>query len=236
MNTCYGLLLFMVYFVVRTTTAMANDCPDLRCGNQNIKFPFRIKNRQAPMCGYPGFELFCSSNNETMIELPRSVKLNVKNIDYRHQTIELSDPQSCLYKHIQDLNLSETHFNYLKHDYSDFDDYHFFNCSLLIRVKMDSYLVPCLNTSTSQIYVIPSYEPIDYLPLSFCTKMFNVTLNSNSRSIPNQNFIRLMWSKPDCKHCESKGKRCGWKNTTSTTNMEVDCFAKNHKGNCYSAS
>ncbi|AES59886.1 hypothetical protein MTR_1g031410 [Medicago truncatula] len=74
MNTYYGLLLFMVYFVVRTTTAMVNDCPDLR----------------SPMCGYPGFELFCSLNNETTIELPHSVKLNVKNIDYRHQLLDNS--------------------------------------------------------------------------------------------------------------------------------------------------
>ena len=226
----------MVYFIVRTTTAMVNNCPDLRCGNQVIKFPFHIKNHQAPMCGYPGFELFCSSNNETMIELPHSVKLNVKNIDYRHQTIQLSDPQSCLYKHIHNLNLSESHFNYLKHDYDHFDDYHFFNCSLLIRDRIDSYLVPCLSTSTSQIYAIPSYETIDYLSLSFCTKMFNVTLNSNSGSVRNQNILRLMWSEPICKHCESKGNRCGWKNTNSTTSKEVDCFAKNNKGNFYLAS
>ena len=78
----------------------------LKCGNQVIKFPFQIKNNQASMCGYAGFELFCSLNNETMIELPHLVKLNVKNIDYGHQTIELSDPQSCLYKHIHILNLS----------------------------------------------------------------------------------------------------------------------------------
>ena len=237
MNTHYGFMLFMVYFIVRTTTAIVNNCPDLTCGNQVIKFPFHIKNRQASMCGYAGFELFCSSNNETMIELPRSVKLNVKNIDYRHQTIELFDPQSCLYKHIHNLNLSESHFNYLKHGYNDFVDNHFFNCSLLIRDKMDSYLVPCLSTSTSQIYAIPSYESIDYLPLSFCTKMFNVSLNIKSGFVRNQNYLNLMWSEPNCKHCESKGDRCGWKNTNSnSTSKEVDCFAKNHKGIFYRAS
>ncbi|AES59873.1 putative wall-associated receptor kinase, galacturonan-binding domain-containing protein [Medicago truncatula] len=89
MNTYYGLLLFMVYFVVRTTTAMVNNSADLTCGNQVIKFPFHIKNHNPnpSSYGYPGFELFCSSNNETMIELPHSMKLNVKNIDYRHQTM-----------------------------------------------------------------------------------------------------------------------------------------------------
>ncbi|AES59895.1 receptor Serine/Threonine kinase, putative [Medicago truncatula] len=92
----------------------------------SYQIPFSYQKSQSKsifVYGYPGFELFCSSNNETMIELPYKVKLNVKNIDYKHQTIQLSDPQSCLCKHINNLNLSESHFNYLKHDYDEFVDY-----------------------------------------------------------------------------------------------------------------
>jgi len=187
------------------------------------------------MCGYPGFELFCSSNKETMIELPHKVELNVKKIDYKHQTIELyiSDPQSCLYKHIHSLNLSESHFKYLKSDYDNFVDHYFFNCSPSNRDEIDFYSVSCLRTSTSQIYAIPSTRNVDGLPLSFCTKMFNVSLNDFD--LPDKNSLRLMWSEPNCTHCESKGKICGWKNTTST-NKEVYCFAKNRKGNFYLAS
>ncbi|WJX16719.1 hypothetical protein P8452_06714 [Trifolium repens] len=230
MNTYYhvmGLvLLFMVYFVFGATKAKVINCPqDISCGNQVIKFPFQIKNQNptSPMCGgYPGFELICSSN-QTMIELPHKVKLNVKNIDYKHQTIQLLDPQKCLYKHIHNLNLSESHFNYLKSDYDDFIDYHFFNCSLLIRNEIDSYLVPCLSTSTSQTFVIPSSLYIEDLPLSFCTKMFNV-------SFKRSDSIRLSWSEPNCKECESKGNICRWKNTTSSTNKKIHCFPKNKKG------
>ncbi|XP_073223624.1 rust resistance kinase Lr10-like isoform X3 [Cicer arietinum] len=36
-----------------------------------------------------------------------------------------------------------------------------------------------------------------------------------------------MWSEPNCKHCESKGKRCGLNNTAS---KEVYCFHKNKQG------
>ncbi|XP_045792446.1 rust resistance kinase Lr10-like [Trifolium pratense] len=231
MNTYYHImglvLLFMVYFVVGTTKAKIINCSeDISCGNQVIKFPFQIKNQNpiSPMCGgYPGFELICSSN-QTMIELPHKVKLNVKNIDYKHQTIQLSDPQDCLDKHIHNLNLSESHFNYLKSDYDDFVDYHFFNCSLLIRNEIDLYLVPCLSTSTSQTYVIPSSRYFEQLPLSFCTKMFNVSFKRYSDS------IRLSWSTPNCKVCESKGNICRWKNTTSSTNKDIECFIKNKKG------
>ncbi|AES59902.1 putative glycerophosphodiester phosphodiesterase, protein kinase RLK-Pelle-LRK10L-2 family [Medicago truncatula] len=235
MNTYYhvmGLLLLVCYLntlvveFAHGTTDLVNYPQDLTCGNQVIKFPFHIKNQNPnpSLHGYPDFELFCSSNNETMIELPYKVKLNVKNIDYKHQTIELFDPQSCLYKHIHNLNLSESHFNYLKHDYDDFVDHHFFNCSLLNRDWMDSYSVSCLRTSTSQIYAIPSSTNIEDLPLSFCTKMFNVSFKPSDS-------LRLTWSEPNCKHCESKGKICGWKNTTSNSdNKEVDCVPKNKKG------
>ncbi|CAI8605494.1 unnamed protein product [Vicia faba] len=215
MNSCYyvmGLLLLMVSFVFGVTTATT----DSFCGNQAIRFPFGIKNHQAPSRGYPGFDLICSSN-QTMIQLPHSVKLNVDNIDYKRQTILLSDPQTCLYKQIKNLNISSTPFNYLKRDYDHFVDHYFFNCSLLIRNELDSYLVPCLSTSTSQTYAIPSDRLIDDLPLSFCTKMFHVSFKPSE-------FVPLMWSQPDCKHCESKGNRCGWNNTTHS--KKIDCFSK----------
>ena len=242
MNTYYhvmGLLLLVFYLnllvvveFAHGTTDLVNYPQDLTCGNQVIKFPFHIKkhNPNPSLYGYPGFELFCSSNNETMIELPHKVKLNVKNIDYKHQTIQLSDPQSCLYKHIHNLNLSESHFNYLKSDYDNFVDHYFFNCSPSNRDEIDVHSVSCLRTSTSQIYAIPSSRSIEDLPLTFCTKMFNVSLNVFD--LPDKNSLRLMWSEPNCKHCESKGKICGWKNTASnSTNKEVYCFPKNKKGN-----
>lgn len=123
MNSCYyvtRLLLFMVSFVVGTTTSTATNCSqNSSCGNQVIRFPFRIKNQQPPSCCYPCFDLICSSN-QTMIQLPQKVKLNVDNIDYKRQTIQLSDPQTCLSKQIKNLNLSSTQFNYLKRDYDDF--------------------------------------------------------------------------------------------------------------------
>jgi hypothetical protein len=221
----------MVYYVVGTTAAKVISCPeDILCGNQVIKSPFQIKNQNpiSPMCGgYPEFELICSSN-QTMIELPHKVKLNVENIDCTHQTIHLSNPQCCLYKLIHNLNLSKSHFNY----FDDLVEYYFFNCSLSVRDEMDSYFVRCLSTSNSQIYAIPSYEQINYLPLYSCTKMFNVSLNpSYSDYVPNINLLRLMWLTPNCKDCESKGKICGWKNSTTNTNKELYCFAKNKQGN-----
>ncbi|GAU27742.1 hypothetical protein TSUD_215530 [Trifolium subterraneum] len=60
--------------------------------------------------------------------------------------------------------------------------------------------------------------------------MFNVSIFT-SDYVPNINLLRLKWLAPNCKDCESKGKICSWKNSTTNTNKEVYCFVKNKQGN-----
>ncbi|XP_065616733.1 putative RING-H2 finger protein ATL21A [Quercus suber] len=67
-----------------------NSCPELRCGDDGppIRFPFRLRDRQPDQhCGNPGFDLYCSHNNDTVLKLPTSVKAFVKHIDYKSQLI-----------------------------------------------------------------------------------------------------------------------------------------------------
>ena len=75
-----------------------NGCLELQCGyGPPIRFPFRLKDRQPDQhCGYPGFDLYCSHNNDTVLELPNSVKAFVKNIDYKSQLIEVTTPFSVV--------------------------------------------------------------------------------------------------------------------------------------------
>ncbi|XP_027368005.1 rust resistance kinase Lr10-like [Abrus precatorius] len=231
MDTCLVIasssvvgLLLMVCFNVELAfgISMINKCLDLSCGNQVIRFPFRIKGRHPQQCGYPGFDLSCSTSNETVIELHKSVMLRVNSIDYKHQTIALSDPYGCLSKHLPNLNLSGSHFQF-KPDYYADSSYNFFNCSKPTNRDLNYYLVPCLTTSTSQAYAIPSREMIQDLPLSFCTKMFNISFFPfNSLK---DNVLLLMWSAPNCKHCESKGNTCGWKWNNYTAKHEIFCFS-----------
>ncbi|KAF7816706.1 rust resistance kinase Lr10-like [Senna tora] len=116
-----------------------NRCsqPQTTCGNLPIRFPFRIIGRQPPECGYPGFALQCSTTNHTVLELPRSVKLHVISIDYKSQTLHLSDPHACLFSYLPHFTLfaSPFHFNspYLS-------NYTFFNCSLPRYTNLDTKL------------------------------------------------------------------------------------------------
>ncbi|XP_027368036.1 rust resistance kinase Lr10-like [Abrus precatorius] len=194
-----------------------------------IRFPFGIKGRHPQQFGYPGFDLFCSSSNETMIELPKSVMLKVNSIDYKQQTIALSDSYGCLSKQLVNLNLSASNFQFMPH-YNAYGDYIIFNCSLshTKRYLLD-YMnsVPCLSTSTSNAYAVSSDNTIEYLPLSFCTKLFDISFVPIAFFRENVHVILLTWSEPNCKQCESEGNVCGSKN--NTTNHELHCFP-NHKG------
>ncbi|RVW33835.1 Rust resistance kinase Lr10 [Vitis vinifera] len=72
--------------------ASQDDCQiPSSCSEQGplVQFPFRLKD-QPHSCGYPGFELACVQKKQTMLtmlELPNSVKLMVKKINYKSQEI-----------------------------------------------------------------------------------------------------------------------------------------------------
>ncbi|KAK9994738.1 hypothetical protein SO802_024441 [Lithocarpus litseifolius] len=69
-----------------------------RCGEvgPDIRFPFRLKDRQLDQhSGYPGFDLYCNDKNDTVLELPTSVKVFVKQIDYKSQLIYVTDSDNC---------------------------------------------------------------------------------------------------------------------------------------------
>ncbi|XP_015934465.1 rust resistance kinase Lr10 [Arachis duranensis] len=222
----FSLIGVLFMFCFNVELALASDtCQVLSCGNQEIRFPFRIKGRQPQNCGYPGFDLVCTDSNETLIELHDSLNFSVNKIDYRKQTIELSYPHNgCFPRLLHSLKLSASPFNFNMKADDYYGDYYFFNCSALERDYMEGYFIQCLSTSASSIYAIPSSSKIEYLPLSFCTKMFNVSSVPRIFVIEDAH-LHLKWSEPDCGHCESKGNRCSWNRTKN----EFSCL-DNHKG------
>lgn len=208
-------LLLMVGFV-----ESKNNCTETPCGKLLIHFPFRIKNLQPKHCGYPGFDLECSSTNTTVLELPGSVKLNITNIDYRSQTIGFVDPYACLSMQLHNLTSSASPFQFKTEPHS-LDQYTFFNCS---STHTDSSArVPCLSSSTFQVLAISSDQEITSLDdLLSCTKIPTPSSVPNDFSV-NDKMRYLTWSNPMCKLCESKGKGCGFKNNTTT--YETECFS-----------
>ncbi|XP_028772806.1 RING-H2 finger protein ATL22-like [Neltuma alba] len=160
-----------------------------------------------------------------VLELPPSIKLNVKHIDYTSQTVQLYDPHGCLSLHLPSLTLPPPSPFQLQAslflDDDDDDDFTVFNCSQPKSSEDVKLISTCQRRSTYHVYAISSSAYIRQFQLLSCTKVFNIS------SVPGKIFrddysLHLKWSNPRCKHCESSGRRCRFKN--SSISNETACF------------
>lgn len=224
-----------------------DQCLPTRCGDFGpvIRFPFHLKNHQQSHCGYPGFELSCTSNNVTQFNLqfpiqasinnvviPISANVSVQEINYKSQTIKLSDLNaSCLPKQISNVNSSASIFTFDEYAYGGFT---LVNCSLNKTYSMSSGRINCLSGPHYDIVAFRSYYSISEYPSS-CTKMYNISDVPNEvlfgKSEYSQTQIYLHWSEPFCGNCEDDGKYCKLKSNTSGTETEcVDMPEEPTKG------
>jgi hypothetical protein len=205
MDICLEMVIAYLFLFLAFTVDLEeaqSACDESRCGHHGpaIRFPFRL-NSQPEHCGYPGFNLSCVDTKHTVLELPISVKLFVKKIDYKSQVIHLYDQHHCLPGQLQGLDLNHSPFQFEGYPY--LSNRTLFNCSP--REETDySYLISCLSGPTYQVY----YSYLITPSLISCTKMYTL------RSIPggiiedHDKFVQLNWSTPACGQCEGKGMRC----------------------------
>ena len=209
-------LLLFVHFLVDLGEGH-NSCPELRCGHHGpgIRFPFRLKDRQPDQqCGYPGFDLYCSHNNDTVLELPTSVKTFVNSIDYESQLINVTVSDACSSRGIPVLNISSSPFQFRNYLY----DYALFNCTRTRETDAEHYRrIDCLSRSGYPVYAFDPDDDIQDLPVLLCKKMYNVS------SVPSDiwsSSLQLTWSEPKCGACEVKGDICRFKNNTKIFETE----------------
>ncbi|KAK3002277.1 hypothetical protein RJ639_021239 [Escallonia herrerae] len=207
--------------------AGTDACKVARCGHKGapIRFPFRLDFHQPEHCGYPGFTLTCNTNHQTVLQLPSSVNLLVKKIDYKLQTIHLQDPNSCLPKQLPNLNLSNSPFAFT--GYGDYlGNFSLFNCPPPERSLGDYYSVPCLSVGGYQVYAIASFGSI-FADLVSCVKIGGISSVPYDllRGFDNQQRLYLNWSEPSCEVCEAQGKMCGFKNDTSRVTVATPCVS-----------
>ena len=191
------LFLFMTLFV--EMRGRRDECMTSNpCGDQGplIQFPFRLKD-QPRHCGYPGFELSCTENNQTMLELPVSVKLLVKKITYKSREIIVQDPDHCLARQLRNLNLAASPFHF-KFEW----DFTLFNCS---SDKTESYgfdqSIPCLSIPGNPVYAVSSSRSVQYTDLSSCRRLYNASVPFHRGYIFNGSAFSLKWSKSICRSC-----------------------------------
>ncbi|GMN52774.1 hypothetical protein TIFTF001_021929 [Ficus carica] len=197
-------------------------CEESRCGENEppIRFPFRLKDSQPSHCGYPGFDLSCTSSDRTALVLPLS-KLYVQDIDYVSQEIIVYDPYDCLEVQLiqQIVNLSSNFIHFKYRSRMNNSSYVVFNCS-----QEDTYRSLCFSS-----VLLPSNREIQDMSEStlYCTKMYEI------ESLPDDLYMlwknaglsfSLTWSKPDCRGCEAEGKRCKLTKHAGAEHDETECF------------
>ena len=202
------------------------------CSDQGpeIRFPFKLKG-QPDHCGYPGFEFSCTEKKQTVIDLPYSVKLLVKKINYTTQEIRVQDPDNCPPRQLQNLNLAASLFQFkLGNPWDSSDDFDFVNCSLnKSPYQYRLSFISCLSVPGNLVYAIPSEADLGDLDLSSCRKMYNISL-PNPMPALNDTFS-MSWSKSICGKCEAEGQMCRLKSNS----MEplTKCIQKPNRGTMF---
>ncbi|CAA2998743.1 rust resistance kinase Lr10-like [Olea europaea subsp. europaea] len=237
-------LIFLSLFTVLGSISQ-NECQVEFCTQHGpaIRFPFSLKDRHQQHCGYPGFELHCTQNDDTVLELPFPVKASIKDsnlpflvqysiqeIDYENQVIVISQVFGCFPGLLPILNLSASPFQFLDHYLNT--NFTLFNCSKIKRDPEFSFgfnFVTCLSSSDYDVCAVTSDYYLYKLPLQSCSKMFDI------QSIPWGVFddimspITLEWSIPSCGYCESIGKHCRLKNDSSILH-DTECYSSKPEG------
>ncbi|GMY07463.1 rust resistance kinase Lr10-like [Fagus crenata] len=241
---CIFLFCLLLLVNVEEFGAELDECKETRCKHHGptIRFPFWLKDHHPEHCRYPGFELSCTEDKDTMLELPRAVKLFVKHINYTAQQIHVYDPVGCLPRQIGILNLTASPFQFPDFDassilFADFlYNYSFFNCSSdKYYPSSDKYypyegrVIQCLSNHGYQIVALYEDDPAYYAPLS-CPKIYDSISVPFSSIIGYAKDFPLNWSKPICGNCEAEGKKCGMKGNTSETQCSPIKIFKQHTG------
>ncbi|XP_062019457.1 rust resistance kinase Lr10-like [Rosa rugosa] len=238
---CSWLLIVTVLdvdIVVHGGSVGPENCTQARCKDHGpaIRFPFRLKGMQPLHCGYPGFDLSCNKDKQTVLQItPSSAdKFLVKRIDYTAQEIEIyiynkhydyydDFKDICIPRQIFELSSSPFEFS----DAQRKTDYTIFSCPPSDERDRLPYqlakLSPCFGNHSNKMYAFDDSDLESTPELVSCTKV------EDYRSVPSfimQPLLKLKWSRPSCKRCEEMGKTCGLLNQVADdqTTQETQCL------------
>lgn len=236
-NIAKSFTLSLSFFTSFALLAQSSDpCRTATCDASNsleVRFPFRLVNRQPVVCGYPGFDLYCDGKNRTILTLPRSGEFRVDYIDYSTQALLINDPDSCLPKRILNFSLSGSPFAR-----AFARRYAFFNCSsrsmnysssfsypfmLLDCLSGKNYTVVATSSPLSAADLPPSCRSIAsvLVPLQWSTSPFYW------ESLDLTGDLELVWREPDCWDCENRGGFCGY---ISGSDRQIGCSTSSRSG------
>ena len=128
---------------------------------------FSQQDKQPDHCGYPGFDLSCSEDNSTVLNLPTGLSLHIERIDYIYQLIYARYPQGCFLRQRLNFSLGASQFQIQK----DLQyDWTLFNCSLSSEKRsLYMYIIPCLSTFKHEVYAGVDFRILPFCYSDYCT-------------------------------------------------------------------
>ncbi|KAG5521565.1 hypothetical protein RHGRI_033954 [Rhododendron griersonianum] len=232
-----------IFFIKTSTISCGGSkyeaCVPQNCGNQTIRYPFWIKNKQEPFCGYPGFELNCQNNNYPILQTPNN-NYTIQEILYRWQTLRLSNTAVWNLKHdcwppISNVSLEVDNFSVVS---NGSDLYLLSNCSSLGENLLE-YRIGCGEESrigNGGLAMFGNDGNLGYGLQSCQTEVLApVELVSGEvirdyLSVLRRGFL-VKWRAPDCSTCEDSGGRCGF----DLVKLHFKCFCTDrpHSARCH---
>ncbi|KAA3453436.1 glycerophosphodiester phosphodiesterase protein kinase domain-containing GDPDL2-like [Gossypium australe] len=224
---CHFFLIYSAAAVgLAPPSTYLDGCQPMSCkrGAPSVRFPFQLKGRQHESCGSPGFNLSCNNKNQTVLELPKSVKLLVKRIDYVKQMIQVYAEDRCVQKQLPNLTLSSSPFKFMS-DYYSFDstyeNFTLFKCAGEGRSHYDSYnTIGCLSREPGSYvkYTSSDYPSTDLL---HCRRTMDLREVPEGLILDKSNNLYFHWSSPECGSCEEHHQGCRRNNTNHSG---FECF------------
>ncbi|KAI3792617.1 hypothetical protein L2E82_06501 [Cichorium intybus] len=208
-------LLIFSFIVLKSIAGSHHECLPASCSSSEpeVRFPFRLLGHQPAQCGFPGFDLSCDQQNQTIIQLPSSLPYVVNRISYLEQVIYI-DPGFCLPNRIVGLNVTDTSFSYSNYL---IQSYTFYNCSQNYTSRYPVLPFPCLSSGNySAIAILTDNVYPGYVP-SNCEviKTIEVPVQRNGGDV--RVALELLWFTPYCKYCERESKVCRLKSDGQRT-------------------
>ncbi|KAG8493366.1 hypothetical protein CXB51_010934 [Gossypium anomalum] len=229
---------FFIYSVAAVGLAppitYLDGCQPMSCkrGAPSVRFPFQLKGRQHESCGSPGFNLSCNNKNQTVLELPKSVKLLVKRIDYVKQMIQVYAEDGCVQKQLPNLALSSSPFEFMSDYYSFgsiYKNFTLFKCAGEGRSHYDSYnTIGCLSREPGSYvkYTSSDYPDTDLL---HCRRTMDLREVPEGLISDESNNLYFHWSSPECGSCEERHQGCR-RNNTNDSGFECFPIPTKHMG------
>ncbi|THU64398.1 hypothetical protein C4D60_Mb01t26050 [Musa balbisiana] len=209
---------------VLAATIGSGDCQPQRCGNQTIKYPFWLNNKQPAYCGVPPFNVTCISSGSQAETLSFNVfdgAYHVKNIFYENKSVQITaavfDDDRCP---LPTFNITTGLYPFVL---SSANKRIFFLSNCSSSMNLPTFRNISCAADGGLVYFGGEYNSSGKLNLSggVCTLFvvpvvgyIDVGINVNYSALLRTGWL-LNWSAPDCTECSDSGGQCGFNDTTS---------------------